>query len=176
MSHPALSHFLASSSQQRWWHGWVAACLHSSAAASCCHSGMMELLSRQHCSPIPAGLSLTELVAARGTLIQTKLLEFLETESFAAVFLRGKACPLRAPPRHWSLLFSFIPHLSLSCLAKRPLSCSTTMEMVPAQLQEAGQVPSSLYSTHSSLPVTLVPQHEHTGGIKDKTFHTPACC
>lgn len=46
--------------------------------------------------------------------------------------------------------------------------------MSPAQLQEAGQVPSSLSGTHSSLPVTLVPQHEGTGGVKDKTFHAPS--
>lgn len=73
-------------------------------------------------------------------------------------------------------VFYLIPHLSHSCLANRVLSCSSAMEMAPAQLQEAGQVASSLSSIHSSLSVTLLPQHECTDGIKDKTFHAPVCC
>lgn len=67
-------------------------------------------------------------------------------------------------------VFYLVPHQSHSCLVKRVLSWSSDMEMAPAQLQEAGQVPSSLSSTQSSFPVTLVPQHECTDGIKDKTF------
>lgn len=70
--------------------------------------------------------------------------------------------------------FYLIPHLGHCCLAKRALSCSSAMEMAPEHCKRLGRY-DVLSSTHSSLPMTLIPQRDCTGGIKDKTFHAPVC-